>query len=169
MSYTVFDCLVRSACPRPSQAARRCAPAACRAGVPRAHKCTCRRFLQASPIPGSGVELMMGECFIEMKVSEESANQSYRTPITVLQYSIPWYCTPKRLCRYVLCPLRSTTAIRSLSCGAQHHTHTYRLELCESGWGGGKGWGGSRVGGRSFCVAAQQGEGAKHIGQCTPS
>jgi len=78
-----------------------------------------------------------GEFHSQMKVSEESANQSYRTPITGLQNRIPWYCTPKRLCRYVLCPLRSTTAIRSLSCGAQHHTHTYRLELCESGWGGG--------------------------------
>ena len=78
-----------------------------------------------------------GEFHSQMKVSEESANQSYRTPITGLQNRIPWYCTPKRLCRYVLCPLRSTTAIRSLSCGAQHDTHTYRLELCESGWGGG--------------------------------
>jgi hypothetical protein len=57
-----------------------------------------------------------------------------------------------------------------LSPAVRNITRT-RTDLSSVSLGGvvAQGWGGSRVGGRSFCVAAQQGEGAKHIGQCTPS
>ena len=58
-----------------------------------------------------------------------------------------------RICRDVLCPLRSTTAIRTLSCGAPHP----RTRADRENWVGWTGGGIAGAGlGWSFCVAVQR-------------
>ena len=70
-------------------------------------------------------------------------------PISDYSTMVPRY----RICRDVLCPLRSTTAIRTLSCGAPH-TRTRADRENWVGWTGG-GIAGAGLG-WSFCVAVQR-------------